>query len=515
MSGAFESTLLSPPRSTNKLFMETGFGVNAGFERYRNSEYAVSDGATSNRAAGIYGPFDAVNNPREWVSGAASLTIAAVLTVPTSALAASAEICTYSPATNNPAQAFGLRVILRDLGNIQIAQLGASGYSTLQQFESASTFRSTYSGQTGLLKIYFVQGTTDPVVSWNGVNISSSFTRTTAGTVPAWLDAAMVPTYRLVGYNWPSGPAPIVTPILGATSAGDDAFYMATGKWPAWVVAGGSAVNKISNLSRNSVFSAGVGATDWDATALTIDTTSGSLVITASTADARTGLNPSFWGSVVAGYRYRVTLTVSAFSSTGGCRLVLGLTNLIIGTITGTGTQSFDFTSDTSSGSANVQIRQTNAGTMVLTVDDISIMQLGALSLPAVQPINVLDDVSGIGTNCGLILGAATTATSNKKVWRIADLTKTSGNEQLLGGAVFVGTSQDYIKSWTIVNAGGTTTVSLGNVSGGAQYVSGLSVPTGTTIVTLLTNTPLTTNLWCNANSTASLTHIIEGYRTV
>ena len=81
MSGAFESTLLSPPKYTGKLFMETGFGVNAGFERYRNSEYAVSDGATSNRAA-IYGPFDAVNNPREYVAGAASLTIAAVVTVP-------------------------------------------------------------------------------------------------------------------------------------------------------------------------------------------------------------------------------------------------------------------------------------------------------------------------------------------------------------------------------------------------------------------------------------------------
>jgi len=107
------------------------------------------------------------------------------------------------------------------------------------------------------------------------------------------------------------------------------------------------------------------------------------------------------------------------------------------------------------------------------------------------------------------------TPVPNRNVERIADYTITSGNEQLMGGAVFRGTSQDYIKSWTIINSGGTTTVSLGNISGGAQYASAVSCPTGTTVITLLSNVPLTTNLWCNANTTAKLLHVIEAYRTV
>lgn len=503
MSGAFESTLLSPPRSTNKLFMETGFGVNAGFERYRNSEYAVSDGATSNRAAGIYGPFDAVNNPREWVAGAASLTIAAVVTVPTSNPPASAYINWYGSSATIASTAGHLYVTLTTAGTLQIRQGGASFPTDVREINH-TTFRTTYSGQTIFLKITLTQGTTNPVVGVNGVDISASFSLSTGGTPPAWLDAAMVPTYRLVGYNWPSGPSPVVTPILGTTSSADDTFYLSTGKWPAWVVAGGT-----TTKFNTAAFTVGSGTGSFSAN------TSTSLVCTGATTALNAYSNAS--QVLIAGQRIRANLTVSGVTGSGVLFTTDSLGSGLGGSfgsnisVLANGTADYDITV-TSSGAFFVRFVFTSTTAASITIN--SLERIGALSIPSIQPINVVDDVSGIGNNCGLILGAVTTATSNKKVWRIADLTKTSGNEQLLGGAVFVGTSQDYIKSWTIVNEGGTTTVSLGNVSGGAQYVSGLSVPTGTTVVTLLTNTPLTTNLWCNASTTASLTHVIEGYRT-
>lgn len=505
MSGAFESTLLNPVRSTNKLFMETGFGVNAGFERYRNSEYPVSDGATSNRAQ-IYGPFDASNNPREWIAGAASLTIAARVTVPTSNPSPTAYIYMSAPATSGEpgvSQLTALGISIYGTGELNIKQVGTSSVGNQRLFGYAG-FRSTYSSQTGLLKIYLVQGTTNPVVTWNGVDISANFTASTSGTPPAWLDASMVPTYRLVGYNWPSGPAPIVTAILGQTSAADDAFYMQTGKWPAWVVRGGSMAaipnpTAWTNYSGYATFSSASGA----AVSAVVPST-GYVYAPLGTNETWSDGVYVFTGTLVLNSGNAPFLSLCRGVGTiasNEVQLTAGAFTIVLRSITG--------------GDPNHQIQLRSYGAGDWAITGLTPRRGGALSLHSVQPINVVDDVSTIGTNCGLILGAATTATSNKKVWRIADLTKTSGNEQILGGAVFVGTSQDYIKSWTIVNAGGTTTVSLGNVSGGAQYVSGLSVPTGTTVVTLLTNVPLTTNLWCNANTTASLTHIIEGYRTV
>jgi hypothetical protein len=175
------------------------------------------------------------------------------------------------------------------------------------------------------------------------------------------------------------------------------------------------------------------------------------------------------------------------------------------------GRKSVEVLTNTATGRLYIGIDTTDT----IKIDNFSVTLAGALSLPVVQPIAVLDDATTIGGNGARLLGMDTRSSSNKKVWRISDLTHTSGNEQVLGGSVFYGTSEDLITRWTIVNAGGTTTVSLGDVSGGTQYASSVSCPTGTTVITLLTAIPLTTNLWVNANTTAVLTHFIEGKRTV
>jgi len=481
--------------------METGFGVNAGFERYRNSEQVISDGATSNRAQ-IQGPFDSTNNPRGWVAGAATLTWRGVVTVPSSNPAV--ILCIAGAGSVNTADlittyAGTLSINLVTSGKLNIRQTAPG--SSYRQFETNASFVSAYPGQAITLEIIWTQGTASPVARVNEVDISASFTATTTGTPPAWLDAAMVPTYHLTGYNWPSGPAPVGCWILGSLTDADRAFHRSTGKYPAWVVAGGS-----YNAPRG-VFQTGLGGT---LTTFTGVTDSG---FTATKTGGGNGFAyaaiSSPLGTTVR-VRFTATLTSGAvptvYVNTAGVGNASNIATVVSG--------ANDWTLTPTVGGNDVLSFSTSGDTSY-AISGLIITRAGALSLPGIQPCNVVDDLTTIGGNSALLVGMNTRSSSNKKVWRISDLTKTSGNEQLLGGPVFYGTSEDLITKWTIVNAGGTTTVSLGNVSGGTQYANAVSCPTGTTVITLLTAVPLTTNLWCNANTTASLTHIIEGKRTV
>ena len=491
--------------------------------------YVQSDGATPNRAAGIYGPFDAVNNPREYVAGAASLTIAAVVTVPTSNPAATALINGWGSTASNPDVNNSLLLRINTDGTLALIQWATIG-STFRQFAWGS-FRSTYSGQTGFLKVYLVQGTTNPVVMWNGVDISANFTLTSS-TPPAWLDAAMVPTYRFVGYNWPAGPAPIVTPILGQTSAADDAFYMATGKWPAWVVAGGG-------MAGDVYASANAASLKTESNSTSLLNSAGSTNTTASSvAGTRTGGSGSFFA--------RFTSTTGGAGATNSTICINNLSKIgrrirvsfWARSSVGTGV-NFALTDNNSGGTDNASITLTTSWTQftydftaysrvnlntvflsgatlaigeTMDVDDMQWFDLGALSLPAVQPINVLDDVSGIGGNQGRLLGM--TPVTNKTDFRVTARSVTSGNEQFMGGSLFPATNRYRISSWSIYNIGAASrTVSLGNVSAGTQYGSALTVPVGITEVTPTTRYNATADIWVNSNGTDPLVHTIAGQR--
>jgi hypothetical protein len=86
--------------------------------------------------------------------------------------------------------------------------------------------------------------------------------------------------------------------------------------------------------------------------------------------------------------------------------------------------------------------------------------------------------------------------------------TSTNGNQQLGGASLIDANKQWRIQSWT-VNSTGTPTISLGNVSAGAQFVSGAVMASGNNDITLVTRFPSTANLWVNSNSTATLIHRI------
>ena len=483
------------------------------------TDYVNSDGATANRAAGIYGPFDAVNNPREWVAGAASLTIAAVVTVPTSA--SDFPIVQFAP--NSISQPYGsqnsLGIYFETSGGLVILQNGTITGTDKRRYVSSTNLRSQYSGQTGFLKIYIVQGTsTAPVITWNGVDISSVFLYQNGGTVPAWLDAAMTPTYRLVGYNWPSGPAPIVTPILGATSAADDAFYMQTGKWPAWVVRGGSVSNEILSASRNSNFSAL--ATDYTAGSnCTVSAASGALVMTsngtAGGQSAQLGSGNLRASSLLPGAMVRVYGNVSANTTGGAIRFVSKYGAQGFNLVMGTG--AFDVVcnltdADWVQGGFSISSSNQPASVVSFTVSSISIQPLGALSLPAVQPINVIDDVSGIGGNQGRLLGCS--PVTARTDWTIRQDVVHAGadNKRILEGSL-IDNSRDVIDSIEQTPSTGTPTTLLGSVSAGAQYKASSALSAGINPATLVTRKTATTEFWSQASTACLLRNTITGHR--
>ena len=485
---------------------------------YLPDGYPNSDGATANRAAGIYGPFDAVNNPREYVAGAATYTVAGIVTIPSTTPSAYIGILNVQATTTANVDNRGMRVYLGNTNELVVDAQGAAWAADRRSFTNA-TFRTTYSGQTIFLKITLTQGTaTNPIVEVNGVNISASFTLATTGTPPAWLDAAMVPTYRLVGYNWPSGPAPIVTPIMGQTSAADDAFYMQTGKWPAWVVAGGSAGNEILNASRNSNFSAL--ATDFTAGSnCIVSAATGALIMTsiASVGNQFAQLATGFLrsGALRFGNSFRVVGNVSANTTGGAIRISDSSGNQAFQLTASTG--AFDViitpTSSFWAGGFIVSSAVQPASVVSFTLASISFYPLGAISLPSVQPINVIDDVSGIGGNQGRLLGC--TAVTSRTDWTIRQDVVHAGadNKRILEGEL-IDDTRDVIDFIEQRPSTGTPTTLLGSVSAGAQYKASSALAAGINPVTLVTRKAATKEFWSQASTACLLRNTITGHRS-
>lgn len=298
----------------------------------------------------------------------------------------------------------------------------------------------------------------------------------------------MVPTYCLNGFRWPSGPAPIVTPILGTTSAADDAFYMSTGKWPAWVVAGGSPVNVLSSISRNGDFSAV--ATDWrsfgTATA-TLNTSTQALDVVATNGGCRLGSagNPFNVSLTGRGVVFKVVLsnvtggTVGCYNASGGAffqAFASGLTN---------GTHYLTIAPLNKNSTSEVDIAFGGGG-ISFTIDDFVPVLAGALSLPAYQPINVVDDVSGIGGNQGRILGG--TPVTDKRSTRILGRINAASatNQQILGGALLP-VPLNYAHEFVDVETDGSVTLSLGDGTTATRYTASTALTAGRTRIALTT----------------------------
>ena len=303
----------------------------------------------------------------------------------------------------------------------------------------------------------------------------------------------MVPTYRLVGYNWPAGPAPIVTPILGQTSAADDAFYLQTGKWPAWVVAGGSmaalpSAGTFINAQFITINSASATGTNATATASNARISSGTDLVLEANAYYEVKFT-----SDLAGIGYQLLKhAVGTFSSNAVNTVVGANVGILFCNVT---TTAGRVTWVLSSG-------------QTIDISGWSIRKIGALSLPSVQPINVIDDVSGIGGNQGRLLGC--TAVTDKTNWRISANTWTSGNQQILAGSILDSTKHiiDQVEQSTT----GTPTTTIGSASAGSQYKASSALTAGINPTTLVTRKLASNDVWVNSNSTAVVRTTITGH---
>jgi hypothetical protein len=461
--------------------------IQSAFTAYSPHGYLNSDGATSNRGQ-IQGPFDAVNNPRGWVAGAATLTWRGVVTVPTSNPSVQTLVFGLAAISNNSAQENSIALYIETTGNgdFSLAQFG----STLSLYRNLriANFRQTYSGQTGVLEVVFTKGTTDPVVRWNDVILST--TLVLSATPPDWLDAAMVPTYHLTGYNWPAGPAPVGCWILGSLTDADSAFHRSTGQYPAWVVAGGSA----ETLS----------LTTWTGTGLTTNTS--------TTVDG----TPSYiiyQDKTVSRGHSTLILTGNCTTYTGGIvtTVVVGGVeyNPVEGIITATGIFTRTFTGLPPHTTISLRVIRGVVGSGAAGIASIAYKYAGALSLPGLQPCNVVDDLTTIGGNQARLVGV--TPVTPKRDWRISADTWANGNQRILEGALIDSTADiiDTIEQTTT----GTPTTTIGSASAGSQYKAGGALTAGINPTTLVTRKAASNEFWVGSNSTAMVRTTIMGHR--
>ena len=243
-------------------------------------------------------------------------------------------------------------------------------------------------------------------------------------------------------------------------------------------------------------------------TTFTGATATGFTAATASIGYAYTA--PNF--SVVNGCRYLVTVTLSGTSGQLPSIYLsqIGVSDVSALTALSAGSNSVIITATGNNASAAVVFRSSVAAGY--TAANITVTRLGLLLAPdsnnAGAGLEWLD-VSGNRAHIVLPTSGVSWSLPSSQQIVIEASTSTNGNQQLGGASLIDANKQWRIQSWTVNCSTGTPTISLGNVSAGAQFVSGAVMASGNNDITLVTRFPSTANLWVNSNSTATLIHRI------
>lgn len=394
------------------------------------------------------------------------------------------------------AAAYGFDCAITTAGVLVVAIRGAA--LTDYRVLSVSDFVGSYAGK--IVQLGVVRPSSGDVVLYiNGTTVTAA--ETTGGAPPTNWQATVTSTYFTYGTAYAG--QEFVGTITNATFwnlalSAADCLEIAE--------AGGAVPYRFQYGSQSSIISNGdfASSAGW-----TTDTgwSIGSGVATINTSG--TGALYRAPNVSLKPYRtYRVTYTISGYVS-GGVRSQLNAPGAYGTERTANGTYSDEIT--TISASNLIVFAGLGAETQ-LSIDNVSLTQIGAICHFG------LDEGMGLQLHDSSTnkLDALMTVTRvqhlvPKESFFIRATTNTNGNQQLLGGTALGTSSQQFrIRSWTIMSSS-TPTVSLGNASGGDQYVSGavlVSSPTQNEI-TLLTRTPLTQEFWCNSNSTATLQHTI------
>ena len=502
-----------------------GYGITdtltaAGLYTRRQMDALYFDGATAGTR--IYWPLGAAGDG----IGAGRITVPLLLQVP--AIASAGNYGLWQISFGNTSYGGGSWSLCSYIDGNGVLRVEIDS-STGANFRALSVagFRAAYSGQWVWLHVTW-DGAAAPSVYINGAVAIT--TETTGGTPPAWSQAVDDDNFTLGIHSSAdrfTGRLVPYAPINRVLSASEVSSWATTGRPPADCETTTGSMIPLVGPSTNTGGFETAGAGGNDVFAAWVESASGSGVIADETTTIHAGSHSaklsisavsSSWaivhippGTLIPGNRYRIEFWART-DGTGATLLCQDTTTsadyLAPTTLTTTWTK---YTSEFTAASTQCKLGVSSSSqAMVAYLDDVTITPLGPLFRPIVQPIAILDD--GSSNKLAGIAAAGVTPLTNRRDWRIVATTATNGNQQLLGAAVFFNTNNQRLDNWVVVNAGTSETVSLGNASGGTQYLSSGTEAAGPNDVTLATRFNATTSLWCTANGTATLTHVITGH---
>lgn len=465
--------------------------------------FPISDGATTDRAERAqYGDVgDVAGLPASFVCE---------FVVPASLPASDGYLFALSstPSSSPPNVANAIFARFMTNGTLRIRAGATTPTTNNRQFNYAD-FHSDYSGQAVRLSVVFTEGdsTTAPTIHANGEDISSEFSGTTNGTPPNWMDTDLDTTYSLSGYNWPAGRAPYSRVIVGALSDTEAANYtagMPLEQAAPWTRFAGSAElnNQSTAANGSSPFATFSGES---ATGVTFADSSGS---------ARR-LSWLLSGPFVTGQTYAITFDWAYTSGTATISLQRriaadgGVQETITNNLfTSSGARAYTFVWDGNGEYLTINKATNGDNSISAAISNLRVYPLGPLDRPIYQPALVTDDAFGRFSR--RLVGM--TPVSSKSDFRIIGNTATSGNEQVLSGAVLE--DSDAVIDSVEFDTDGTPTITLGSASGGAQYVASTALSAGLNAdETLVTRKAASTALWVGSNSTANVRTYVSGHK--
>lgn len=392
-----------------------GYDVTQSFTSREGRDYLYSDGAASNRRIETqYGSVGAV-------AGSDLTEVDYVFDVPTSNPSSSAYVFVIGSSNSftpsNPGLvAWMLYCDLYSTGGLEIGARGASASTDYRSFVYPG-FRAAYSGRRVRLTVAFSgNGTTNPVIYADGVDISSNFSLTTGGTPPNWVDSNLVATYHLSGYNWPAGYFRPGRPVNRKYAQSDVDFVQTTGRLPFSDTQGGNAAGIYNDAFASdpggSYTTGPVGTKSYDSVNQELD-------ITASAAgDA---VYRQTFTKLVVGCRYLVTASLR--NVVGGWNISNNIAGVVhSSTISSDGTISIEFTNV---GSNAIAFSANSAGSA--SIYSFRVVQLGALSDPTIQSGTTLTDATPNGITSTLTGFTPVTRNTARQVYSGLQVGPTSG----------------------------------------------------------------------------------------
>jgi hypothetical protein len=326
-----------------------------------------------------------------------------------------------------------------------------------------------------------------------------TFTQSVAPSgADAWLGSTLAVRAFVVGTSWPAGEIPRVVPILGTLSTAEKTEYRTTGRLPAWVMAGGSAVSLYSSDFSAGLngWSTGSGTLDFNQDGVTDGTTSkdNCLRFYANASNVAHGAILSL-PAAVAGRRIRVSgeyyipagqtavngieFQTTGMSATPHLSAVGVWSTFSVESISGGSPLNFYLKAG---GTGYIFAGANSATDDRVFVRNIVVTQLGAVTFPAYQGVGTVRDLTARGatdSNQGRLVGVTpilAVAQCGSAIKIPAQAFGAGTWVQILGGAVTGGNKQRIVS--ITGNSSANTTIDVG-INGSTATIASAQTTNG------------------------------------